>query len=150
MLITKQNIDIWYRAYEKQREITKKYILSRKGKIPEIEKLSRAEFEDDFISIAQDNPTLGPTAIAKKMAKMGLYDMSYKQATKFAEAHAKHFGGTVNVNLVQKYRMNADLEQNLWDAIATRRSELHAAGNNTYKANLYIGNEFFGSEHIIK
>lgn len=146
MLITDVNIDIWYRQYLKQYEKTKKYVTSRGGKVRDIKPSSRSDFKIDFISSVNEHQKLSATRIAQNLAKQELYETSWEQATKFAKAHVKKFGGTVNFNLIQRYRMGAVRGQNIWNSIAERRKELRTDGLSSYSANLIIGQEFFGSE----
>ena len=93
-----------------------------------------------------ENKKESGTRIAQKLAKQELYDTSWNQAERFAKAHVEKFGGKVNINLIQRYRMNAVSGQNIWDVISERRTELRANGLSSYSANIIIGQEFFGSE----
>ena len=146
MLITDTNIDIWYREYLKQYEKTKKYVTSRGGKVRDIMPSSKHDFKIDFISTASDNKKLSGTRIAQNLAKQELYETSWRQAEVFAKAHAKEFGGTANLNLIQRYRMHAVQGQNIWNVVSERRKELRDSGVSTYAANMIVGQEFFGSE----
>jgi hypothetical protein len=146
MLITDKNIDIWYREYLKQYEKTKKYVTSRGGKVRDIKPSSRQDFKVDFLSSISDENKLSGTKIAQNLAKQELYETSWKQAEKYAKAHVEKFGGEVNLNLIQRYRMNAVRGQNIWNVIKERRRELKFDGLSTYSANMIIGQEFFGSE----
>ena len=146
MLITDGNIDIWYREYLKQYEKTKKYVTSRGGTVRDIKPSSRNDFKIDFISSVSENKKESGTRIAQKLAKQELYETSWTQAERFAKAHVEKFGGEVNANLIQRYRMNAVHDQNIWNVITERRKELRINGLSTYAANLIIGQEFFGSE----
>lgn len=146
MLITDVNIDIWYREYLKQYEKTKKYVTSRGGKVRDIKPSSKHDFKIDFLSSVSENKKLSGTKIAQKLAKEELYETSWSQAEKFAKAHAETFGEEINLNLIQRYRMNAVRGQNIWNVIKERRSELGAEGLSSYQSNLIISQEFFGSE----
>ena len=146
MLITEKNIDIWYNEYLKQYNRTKKYVTSRGGKVRDIKPSSRSDFKIDFISSVSENKKLSGTRIAQNLAKQELYETSWEQATKFAQAHVEKFGGEVNLNLIQRYRIDAVRGQNIWNVISERRRELKTNGLSTYSANLIIGQEFFGSE----
>ena len=145
MLITDGNIDIWYREYLKQYEKTKKYVTSRGGKVRDIKPSSKSDFKIDFISSVSENKKVSGTRIAQNLAKQELYETSWNQAERFAKAHVEKFGGEVNINLIQRYRMNAVSGQNIWSVISERRTELRANGLSSYSANLIIGQEFFGS-----
>lgn len=144
MLLTKQNIDIWYSVYEKQYETTKKYITSRKGSYRDIGMMSRDDFETDFRAMVGDNPALGGTAIAKKMAKQDLYTTSFAQGKRLAEAHADVFGGNVNIHMIQSYRLG--LNSDIFNIIQTVRKDMKSQGFSNEAIAILISQQFFGSE----
>lgn len=144
MLLTDQNIDIWYRVYKKQYETTKKYITSRKGSYRDIGMMSRSDFETDFRAMVGDNPTLGGTAIAKKMAKQDLYTTSYAQGKRLAEAHKDVFGGDLNIHLIQNYRLG--LTSDIFTTIQTARKDMKSQGLSNAVIAMTISQQFFGSE----
>ena len=144
MIISEKNLDIWYREYLNQRERTAKYIKSRGGQIRSTKPLSRSDFEVDFKSEVEDNPKKTAKNIAKKMAKDDLFILTHRQSEKLSEAHVKEFGGKSNISFIMKYRLG--LITDSWDVIESRRQELFSEGYNTYRANITIGQEFFGSE----
>lgn len=143
--MTKHDLDIYYDAYIKQRNKTLKYINSRKGVIPVYGKspVSKSDFRLDIISLKAENPKDSYVAIAKKYAKEQLYEYSFKEAERRAEAHVRSFGGQVNVNLIQQYRMQSRRE--LYDAIQVERTSLKSKGFHNNQIELYISQEFFGS-----
>lgn len=143
--MTKHDLDLYYDAYLKQRRKTLKYISSRKGVIPVYGKdpVSKSDFKLDLMSLKVENPKESYVAIAKKYAKEQLYEYSYKEAFRRAEAHVRSFGGQLDVNLIQQYRMQNRRE--LYDAILTERTNLKSKGFNNSQIELYISQEFFGS-----
>lgn len=143
--MTNHDLDIYYHAYLKQREKTLKYIKSRKGVIPVYGKdpVSKSDFKLDLVSLKFENPKDSYVAIAKKYAKEQLYEYSYKEAERRAEAHVRTFGGQVDVNLIQQYRMQNRRE--LYDAIQVERTNLKSRGFTNAQIELYISQEFFGS-----
>ena len=143
MLITKTNIDIWYQEYKDQYKRTTKYIKSRGGEPRELSMLSRAEFEMDFRSEVLDNPKKSGTQIAKSMAKEELFTKSFRQAQKYAEAHVKEFGGSVNAQLIAQYRLEKN--KDIFPIIESRRSELFSKGKTKADVALIISQEFYGS-----
>lgn len=143
MLITQTNLDIWYNEYKKQYEKSTKYVRSRSGKTRGLKPLSRAAFASDFISEASDNPKLSGTKVAQKMAKAEVFPVSSKQASVFAQAHAKQFGGKVDINLEMSYRIGLRREQDLWTAIKERNRELDYAGLSGKARRDTIYQEFF-------
>lgn len=144
MLLTEQNIDIWYRVYKKQYETTKKYITSRKGSYRDIGMMSRDDFETDFRAMVSDNPKLGGTAIAKKMAKQDLYTTSYAQGKRLAEAHTDVFGGEVDIQIIQKYRLG--LTSDIFNIIQAVRKDMKSQGFSNNAIAIMISQQFFGSE----
>ena len=146
MLITEEYINILYDEYLKQYKRTKKYVTSRGGQVRDIKPSSKHDFKIDFVSSISENKKLSGTKIAQKLAKEELYETSWSRAESFAKAHAEIFGGTVNLNLIQSYRMNAVHGESIWTVISDRRRELHRDGLSSYSTNLIIGQEFFGSE----
>lgn len=144
--MTNHDLDIYYDEYLKQRKASMKYIKSRKGTIPEFgkEAISKSDFKLDLISMKTDSPKDSYIKLARKYAKEQLYEYSFKQAERFAEAHVKAFGGEVTVNFIQSYRMQARGD------IFTLIKEVHNKGKqqglSSYAVNLLIGQEFFGSE----
>lgn len=153
--MTTHDLDIYYSAYLKQRAKTLKYIKSRKGIIPTFgeKPISKRDFKMDIESIKSDNPKESYVAIAKRYAKNQLYEYSFKEAERRAEAHITRYGGKVDVNLIQRYRMQS--ERQIFDDILNTRTSLKAKGmthdfeigGKTYaNIEVYISQEFFGSE----
>lgn len=143
--MTNHDLDIYYSAYLKQRKKTLKYITSRKGTIPVYGKnpVSKSDFRLDMMSLKVENPKDSYVALAKKYAKEQLYEFSYKEAERRAEAHIRAFGGQINPALIQQYRMQGRRE--LYDAILTERTNLKGQGFTNAQIELYISQEFFGS-----
>lgn len=149
MLLKEENFKIWYNEYQKQYERSTKYVKSRGGKnIRSGDMASYKDFKIDFLSEIEDNPKLSGKQIAKKMAKDELYKVSWKQAEKQAKIHVEQFGGKLSLNLIQKYRIEAFKagEQSIWTLIKKRRQELKAEGYSSYRSDIIIGQEFFGSD----
>lgn len=144
MLITDKNIDIWYNEYKKQFERSTKYVKSRKGTTRGLKMSSRLEFKMDLLSEHTDNPKLSGSQIAKKIAKSEVFAVSYKQATRSAEAHVSEFGGKLTTDLISKYRTQAI--RDIFDLADIRRTELRKQGKTTSEIAFAIGQEFFGSE----
>lgn len=144
MLINKTNIDIWYLQYEEQRARSEKYVKSRGGSVRGISKLTRAEFEMDFISMAADDPSISGSALAKKMAKQEVFQKSWAQTESIATAHAGHFGDTLSFSEKMAYRIGA--KNDLWDAISIERSNLKTKGFKNAAIAILIGQQFFGSD----
>lgn len=144
--MTTHDLDIYYSAYLKQRAKTIKYIKSRKGIIPTFgeKPISKRDFEMDIKSIKLDNPKESYVAIAKKYAKEQLYEYSYKEAERRAEAHITRYGGQVNINLIQRYRMQS--ERQIFDDILVTRTSLKSNGMSNKDIEIFISQEFFGSE----
>ena len=147
MLLTQSNLDYAYSEYQKQFEKTKKYISSRGGSHRLITMMNRSDFEVDFRSVVYEDPQKaqkkGWKAISRDLAKQDLYEVSWKQAERFARAHVDEFGGTFNVTLAQKYRMKT--EDKIFDVIKKRRSELSGEGYSGGYIRSKISQEFFGS-----
>lgn len=143
MLINKTNMDIWYNEYKDQYKRTTKYIKSKGGTPRGLAMLSRTEFEMDFKSEALDNPKKSGVQIAKSMAKEELFPKSFKQAQKYAEAHVREFGGTVNAHLIAQYRLETN--KAIFPEIESRRSELFTKGKSKAEVALIISQEFYGS-----
>lgn len=144
--MTTHDLDIYYSAYLKQRAKTIKYIKSRKGIIPTFGEnpISKRDFEMDIKSIKLDNPKESYVAIAKKYAKEQLYEYSFKEAERRAEAHITRYGGQIDVNLIQRYRMQS--ERQIFDDILVTRTSLKANGMSNKDIEIFISQEFFGSE----
>jgi len=144
--MTIHDLNIYYDAYLKQRRKTLKYIKSRNGIIPSFGKdpVSKRDFELDLKAAKLENPKESYVAIAKKYAKEQLYEYSFKEAERRAEAHVRSFGGQVDVNLIQQYRMQNRRE--LYDAIQVERTSLKSKGFTNDQIEIYISQEFFGSE----
>lgn len=143
MLINKTNIDIWYKQYLEQRAKTEKYVASRGGSARGIDVLTKAEFEMDFRSAAADDPTIGGTTLAKKMAKQEVFQRSWRQTESIAEAHKGYFGNQLSFEEKMAYRIGA--KQELWDAISLERSGLRSQGYTNSAIKIMIGQQFFGS-----
>lgn len=144
MLITKENIDIWYSAYEKQRAKSEKYAKSRGGTTRRLPKLTKAEFKMDLISEAAENPKLSGKQIAERMAKQETFVQTMRQARVHAEAHARVFGGEFTPELVMKYRIGA--KDDVFKYQDARRAELKALGESATDIKLAISQEFYGSD----
>lgn len=144
MLITNENIDIWYKEYKAQFERSTKYVKSRKGATRGLTMSSKSEFRMDLLSEHYDNPKLSGTQIAKKIAKSEVFAVSHKQATKSAEAHVNEFGGRVTMDLINKYRTQSISD--IFDVAEARRSELRRQGLSSSEIAFAIGQEFFGSD----
>lgn len=142
-LLTKTNIDIWFREYSKQFDTTKKYVKSRGGKVRDIEPLSRAEFEIDLRSELEDRPGKSGSQIAKQMAKDDLYLHSYKQAKALAKAEAEREGKPLRGRDIEKIRFE---NTNLWSDIETTNQELKNAGFIGKERKQKIGQQFYGSQ----
>lgn len=143
MLVTKQNIDIWYREYQAQFKRSEKFVKSRKGKTRGLKMLSRNEFEMDFRSEVFDNPKKSGTQIAQSMAKQEVYGVSQKQAVKSAEIHVSEFGGDLTPDLINRYRTQSISD--IFDIQNKRRDELKAEGRKSSEIALIISQEFYGS-----
>lgn len=144
MLLTKTNLDIWYKEYRAQYDRTKKYIKSRKGTYRDVEPMTRKEFAVDFESMVNDNPKVSGKKIAQTMAKQELYTTSYGQAKKYAEAHVAAFGGEVNINLIQQYRI--EVRTDIFTVIKQVRRQMKDEGFDNGAIATVISQEFFGSE----
>jgi hypothetical protein len=156
MLITEQNLDIWYKAYRKQFDATSKRLKSRglkirqvtgrDGKQQDVQPLTRAQFAGDFRSELADITSAGKyksgERIAQSMAKTEVYAQSYEQAKKAAQQAVDTQGKTMSTKLIEYYRSGS-----WWDVIQQKRAELSELGYNTYEQNLQISEEFYGSEH---
>lgn len=143
MLITKENLDIWYREYQKQFKTTHKYITSRGGKVRTSTPLSRRDFEMDFLSESYDYPKLSGKQLAQRMAKQDLYVASSKEALRAAEAHIREFGGSQSFNLIMRYRIGA--EEDIWEAIKIFRQSKQDEGFSSTQINILISQQYFGS-----
>jgi hypothetical protein len=145
LLINEQNLNVWYRAYNKQFDTTTKYIKSRKGQPQVTQKVKFEVFKEYFLTLHAENPSQSGMSIAKDLAKDQLYAISYKQARSLARAHVKQFGGESSINLEQMYRVNSSNlgDKNILKLVASERATL--AGSETQK-NIYIGQKYFGSE----
>lgn len=145
MLLKKENLDIWYREYQEQYKRTTKYIRSRKGKIRDINgPMTRKEFEVDFRSVLEDNPKKSGKQIAQMMAKQELYTISWKQAKNIAEAHVYAFGGNVDINLIQQYRL--ETRRDVFENIQLLRRQMKLDGFDDTSIASVVSQEFFGSE----
>lgn len=144
MLITKENIDIWYNEYKEQYKRSEKYIKGRKGTSRGLVMSNRKDFESDFISVHFDNPKLSGKQLAKKMAKEEVFATSYKQAFKAAEAHVDKLGGKLTPNLITEYRLRTTGD--IYPLITDRRAELFTLGKSAEEVALIISQEFFGSK----
>jgi len=145
MLITEQNIDIWYREYKAQRARSEKYVQSRKGVTRELPVSSRAEFKLDFLTAVSDNPKLSGKQIAQKMAKEETYTLSNKQVTKIAEAMSTYHGIPVTPQLVAQIRVGATGADPFWATITARQYELKGNGMSWDEVKVIVSQEFFGS-----
>jgi len=143
MLITEQNIDIWYNEYKAQFKRSTKYVTSRKGKTRGLEMLSRSEFGVDFRSTVLDMPNKSGNQIARSMAKQEVFAQTQKQATKSAEAHIKEFGGDLTPELITKYRTQSISD--IFSVQNRRREELRAEGKSSKEIAMTISQEFYGS-----
>lgn len=145
MLITKENIDIWYKEYKEQYARSTKYVKSRRGITRGLPPLSRKEFEMDFKSAIRDkdNSKKSGAQIARGMAKQEVFTMSFKQAKAASEAHIQRFGGKLTPELITKYRL--EQVKDIFPLISTRGKELKKLGNDNATIALIIGQEFFGS-----
>ena len=141
------NIDYekMYSEYIYQYSKTKKYAQSRGGRIRDLKPSSYKDFKTDFRSILEDNPGKGPKQLAQQMAKDELYETSSAQARKLAQVHEEVFGEKFSIKTIAQYRLG--LDQQLWDAIKQRRAQIKEENPelSTYKINIIIGQEFFGS-----
>lgn len=148
MLLTKSNLDYAYSEYKKQYDKTKAYITKQGGQILQIGMMSRSEFEIDFRSVVAEDPVKaqkkGWKAISQGFAKQDLYPVSWKQAERFARAHAKQFGEPYSINLALKYRMRR--ENRILDAIQIRRAELKSDKYEPGAIRTKVSQEFFDSE----
>lgn len=143
MLLTKENIDIYYRTYLKQFKTTKKYIESRKGTVRMSTPMTRSEFETDFVSTVYDEPNKSGNQIAKKMAKQDLFKVSYAQGVRIAEAHERLFGEKATIDLIQKYRLQ--IKDSIWNEVELARANLKTQGFKNDAIKIIIGQQFFGS-----
>ena len=155
MLITEQNLDIWYKAYRKQFDATSKRLKSRglkirqisnNGKLQDVKPLTRAQFAGDFKSELADITASGKyksgERIAQSMAKTEVYAQSYEQAKKAAQNAVDTRGKTMSTSLIEYFRSGS-----WWEVVQQKRAELAELGYNTYEQNLQISEEFYGSEH---
>lgn len=141
-LLTKTNIDFWFRQYSNQFDTTKKYVKSRGGKVRDVEPLSRADFEIDFRSELEDKPGKSGSQIAKQMAKDDLYLHSFKQAKALAKAEAEREGKPLRGQDIENIRLG---KKNVWSDIATTNQELKNAGFSGKERSIIIGQQFYGS-----
>lgn len=144
MLITEQNLTIWYNEYKKQYKKSEKFVKSRSGRTRELPMLSKTEFDMDFRAEVYDNPKASGKEIAQKMAKQDVYGQTAKQARKQAEAYVEMFGGHVTGDLINRFRAQSMTE--FFDIIEARREELKNSGLASSTVKIMIGQEFFGSE----
>lgn len=143
MLITTENIDIWYKYYTEQYFKSTKNVKRLGGQTRGLDMLSRAEFEMDFLAEAADKPSMSGTVLAKKMAKQDVYGQTEKQATKQAEVYAEREGIEVNRSLINRFKAQAMPE--FFNEIDLRREELKKEGYTSKMIAILIGQEFFGS-----
>lgn len=142
MILSNDNIKIWYAEYLKQYERTKKYVKSHGGKVRDITPSSLRDFKIDFITASYESKR-GAFEIAKKMAKEELYLNSWKRSLALAKAHVRKYGGVLNLNLIQSYRMQAVRGNNIVNDIRLRREQLKSSEEDV-NIELTISQEFFG------
>lgn len=153
MLITEQNIDIWYREYLAQRKRSEKYVKSRKGVLRGLEVSTRAQFRKDLVTNASDNPKLSGKQLAQKMAKEEVFSLTSAEAMARAKAMSTYHGIPVTPQLVAQIRVGATgIVSSFWATVTARQYELHDAGYKWRSSNpdeetveTLIGQEFFGS-----
>lgn len=152
MLITEQNIDIWYREYKAQRQRSEKYVKSRKGVTRGLPVSTRAEFKLDFLTTVSDNPKLSGKQIAQKMAKDETFPLTNKQVMNIAKAISTYHGIPVTPQLVAQIRVGATGADPFWADVTARQYELHAQGYkwkssdpNEETVETLVSQEFFGS-----
>lgn len=145
MLMTEENIDIFYREYKKQLNKTIKYAKSRGGIItPRGENvMNRTEFKTYFIGFAADSGEKSGMKIARDIAKDQVYELSHKQAVRAAERAATLFGDTYNINEIMRYRIGARKE--IFDYQHERIRDLMKSGLTIKEAKKAVSQEIWGS-----
>ena len=119
MILSNENINIWYKDYVKKYNNIKKFIKSRGGISLNIPMLSKQAFEIDFRSIAYDYPNTNGKKLAETLAQNQLYTKSSKQARKAAEAEMSKLGTPVALQIITEYRLG--IRTNIWDAIKHKK-----------------------------
>lgn len=147
----KVDFEKMYSEYLSQFSASKKYAKSRGGKVRiiggvEVTPSSFSEFKVDLRSAMSDNPKKGPKALSQQLAKDEVYETSAEQAKKRAEVYEKLTGKEVTLATITKFRIGND--EDLWTLIKEQRKQLkeEQPGLSTYRINLLIGQEFFGSD----
>lgn len=145
MILSDDNLNIWYKDYLKKFENVTKYIKRQGGTPMSTKPMSRQEFGIDFISMTYDNPSMSGKNIAQTMAQQELYSKSYTQAKKLAEAEISMSNVTPKdkMKIINEYRM--DIRQNIWNGIRQIRSNMKAQGFSNEAITLFISQEVFGS-----
>lgn len=138
MLITEENIKIWYREYVKQFEKTTKYVKARKGQVRGTAPSSYHWFKTDFMSEVKDPSVKSGAQLARKMAKAEVYTVSSKQARLAAETLSKKTGKRLTPNMLASFKLN------LFKQTEEYRASLDSTLSATEK-NKLIAQNFFGS-----
>lgn len=137
MLITEENIQLWYREYSKQFAKTEKYVASRGGQTRAGKPSSYYWFKTDFLEAAKTT-TLSGKQLAQKMAKAEVYTVSSKQARLAAETLSKKTGKRLTPNMLASFKLN------LFKQTEEYRASLDSTLSATEK-NKLIAQNFFGS-----
>lgn len=140
MLLTDENIDIWYREYQRKYRNITKYVKRKHGELPENHEMaSRREFDSDFRRMVEDHPNLSGSQIAKKMAQQELYIVQYSELR-----HVQRFSHEEKMKIM----VGAD-KQSLGDLHQEITRDYHRMigdGISPYAAKLIISNTYYGSE----
>ena len=144
MILSNENINIWYKDYVKKYNNIKKFIKSRGGISLNIPMLSKQAFEIDFRSIAYDYPNTNGKKLAEKLAQNQLYTKTSAQAKKAAEAEMRQVGTPVSLQIISEYMLGTRTVT--WDNIKQTRKIMKAQGFTNEAAALFIAQEFFGSQ----
>lgn len=143
MILSNENINIWYKDYVKKYNNIEKFIKSRGGTSSNIPMLSKQAFKTDFISMSYDYPNINGKKLAETLAQNQLYTKSSKQARKAAEAEMSKLGTPVSLQIITEYRLG--IRTNIWDAIKHKKKVMRWQGHDEEYIVLKISQEFFGS-----
>lgn len=144
MILSNENINIWYKDYVKKYNNVKKFIKSRGGISLNIPILSRQAFEIDFRSITYDYPNINGKKLAEKLAQNQLYIRTLEQSKKAAEAEMRQVGTPVSLQIITEYMLG--IRTVAWDNIKQTRKIMKAQGFTNEAAELFISQEFFDSQ----
>ena len=141
-----ENIDIYYKEYQKQFEKTTKYVKSRGGRVDEEyqeNRLTKDEFRVEFISAIDSNPNVGAKKLVQDMAKSDVYTFSKSQAYKAAEREAALSGITLTQQLIYSYR--AGFNTNIYEVSKQLYREYKKILGSATEARIKVSQEVWGS-----